>query len=45
MRDVIKHIMTLYRKSEKLSSERPLEYPDAPERYQLYFIDDDESEH
>ena len=43
--DVIKHIMTLYRKNKELSDEKPLEYPDAPDRYQLYFIDDDESEH
>ena len=28
-----------------LQQERPLEHPDAPERYSLYFIDDDESEH
>ena len=44
-RDVIKHIMTLYRHTEELNTECPLEYPDAPERYQLFFIDDDESEH
>ena len=37
--------MTLYRKNKELSDEKPLEYPDAPDRYQLYFIDDDESEH
>jgi hypothetical protein len=43
-RDVLKHIMTLYRHSP-LSEESPLEYPDSPERYQLFFIDDDESDH
>ena len=37
--------MTLYRKDKLLSAEKPLEFPDAPERYSLYFIDDDESEH
>lgn len=37
--------MTLYRKNKELSDEKPLEFPDAPDRYQLYFIDDDESEH
>ena len=36
--------MTLYRLSA-LEKERPLEYPDEPDRYQLYFIDEDESEH
>ena len=44
-RDVIKHIMTLYRNNKDLEKTRPLEHPDAPERYSLYFIDDDESEH
>lgn len=44
-RDVIKHIMTLYRTNQELQSSKPLEYPDSPERYCLYFIDDDESEH
>jgi len=44
-RNVIKHIMTLYRHSAELSETHPLEYPDSPERYSLYFIDDDESEH
>lgn len=36
--------MTLYRLSA-LEKEKPLEYPDEPDRYQLYFIDEDESEH
>ena len=44
-RDVIKHIMTLYRHNKSLYEACPLEFPDAPERYSLYFIDDDESEH
>jgi len=44
-RDVIKHIMTLYRNNKDLQSARLLEFPDNPERYCLYFIDDDESEH
>ena len=45
VRDVIKHIMTLYRKDKKLSASRPLEFPEQPERYQLFFIDDDETEY
>jgi len=45
VKDVIRHIMTLYRKDKNLSTSLPLEFPDAPERYSLYFIDDDESEH
>ena len=44
-RDVVRHIMTLYRHKDSLQSENPLEFPDAPERYQLFLIDDDESEH
>lgn len=43
-KDVIRHIMTLYRHSE-LNDARPLEFPESPDRYQLFFIDDDESEH
>ena len=45
VRDVIRHVMTLYRKDKELSAEAPLTYPDNAERYQLFFIDDDESEH
>ena len=45
IRDVIRHVMTLYRKNKDLSETKPLQYPDNPERYQLYFIDDDESDH
>ncbi len=37
--------MTLYRKDKELNAEAPLTYPDNPERYQLFFIDDDESEY
>ena len=37
--------MTLYRNNKDLQSARLLEFPDNPERYCLYFIDDDESEH
>ena len=44
-RNVIKHIMTLYRHNTELNDDRPLEFPDAPERYSPYMIDDDESEH
>ena len=44
-RDVIRHIMTQCRHSAELHDANPLQYPDNPERYSLYFIDDDESEH
>ena len=36
--------MTIYRHSE-LNDEKPLEFPESPDRYQLFFIDDDESDH
>ena len=36
--------MTLCQNSD-FSKERPLEFPDEPNRYQLFFIDEDESEH
>ena len=45
VRDVIKHIMTLYRKDKEMTASMPLSHPDNPDRYQLFFIDDDESEH
>ena len=37
--------MTLYRNTSHLQDNKPLEFPEAPDRYQLYLIDDDESEH
>lgn len=43
-KDVIRHILTLYRHSE-LNQDKPLEFPESPDRYQLFFIDDDESEY
>ena len=43
-RNVIKHTMSLYKLSSHNQS-RPLEFPDDAERYQLFFIDEDESEH
>ena len=36
--------MTLYRLSPH-HEDRPLEFPEEPDRYQLFFIDEDESEH
>jgi hypothetical protein len=36
--------MTLYQSSE-FQKTKPLEFPDDPNRYQLFFIDEDESEH
>ena len=45
VKDVIRHIMTLYRKDRELSAGHPLEFPDDADRYSLMFIDDDESEH
>ena len=43
-RDVIRHIITLYKHNPKLSESRPLDYPDEPERYQLFEIDEDGSD-
>lgn len=43
-KDVIRHIMTLYRKSH-LNSKNPLEFPQNPERYDLWMIDEYESEY
>ena len=37
--------MTQYRHNKDLNEARPLEFVDDPERYSLYFIDDDENEH
>jgi len=45
VKDVVRHVMTLYRKDKDLSKDAPLQFPDAPERYSLYFIDDDETDH
>jgi len=45
VRDVTRHIMTLYRKNKEMAEKAPLQFPDDPNRYSLYFIDDDESEH
>lgn len=33
VKDVVRHIMTLYRKDKDLSGSQPLEFPDAPEAY------------
>ena len=33
VRDVIRHIMTLYRKDKELSESLPLKYPETPEGY------------
>ena len=43
-RDVIRHIITLYKHNSKLNESRPLDYPDQPERYQLFEIDEDDSD-
>ena len=43
-RDVIRHIITLYKHNPKLNESKPLDYPDQPERYQLYEIDEDDSD-
>ena len=39
--DVIRHIMTIYRKDPELSKESPLLYPLNPDAYELRLIDDD----
>jgi len=41
--DVIRHIMTLYRKDSLLSQNQPLQYPDSPDAYELRLIDDEET--
>ena len=43
-RDVIRHIITLYKHNPQLNNTKPLEYPDEPERYQLFEIDEDDGE-
>jgi hypothetical protein len=40
--DVIRHIMTVYKHST-FAETKPLKYPDDPERYQLWLIDEYES--
>jgi len=42
-RDVIRHIMTLY-KHHPLGQVNPLKYPETPDRYQLWLVDEYESE-
>lgn len=39
---VIKHILTLYRKSADLMAKQPLKYPEDSKAYELRLIDDDE---
>lgn len=41
--DVIKHIITLYKRNSDLSTSRPLKFPDHPDAYELRLIDDDEA--
>ena len=41
--DVVKHIMTMYKRTTELSSKKPLKFPDDPTAYELRLIDDDES--
>lgn len=43
-RDVIRHIITLYKKSP-LAGNTPIEFPKEPERYELWLIDEYESEY
>ena len=40
----MKHIMTLYKHNESLNSENPLQHPDSPERYQLFIVEEDDSD-
>ena len=42
--DVIRHISTIYKHNPKLNGARPLEYPDQPERYQLFIIEEEDSD-
>lgn len=43
-KDVIRHIITLYKKSPK-QEKIPIEFPQNPERYELWLIDEYESEY
>lgn len=43
-RDVIRHIMTVYRKST-FNESKPLAFPGDPDHYQLWLIDEYESAH
>lgn len=41
-RDVVRHVMTCYKHSV-YSDKNPLKYPEDPDRYQLWLIDEFES--
>ena len=41
VKDVIKHVLTLYRKNKDLKSKVNLDYADVPEAYELRHVEDD----
>lgn len=41
VKDVIRHVLTLYRKNKDLKIKMPLEYTDCPEAYELRHVDED----
>jgi hypothetical protein len=42
--DLIKHLITIYKKDPLLSNEKPLLYPTVPDAYELRLIDDEDGE-
>jgi len=42
--DVIRHIMTLYQKNDRLSVKCPLKFPNNPEAYELRLVDDEDED-
>lgn len=41
VKDVIKHVLTLYRKNKDLKTKVQLEFADVPEAYELRHVEDD----
>ena len=41
VKDVIRYVLTLYRKNKELKSKVELEYADCPDAYELRHVDDD----
>ena len=41
VKDVIKYVLTLYRKNKELKNQVDLEYADCPEAFELRHVDDD----
>ena len=41
VKDVIKHVLTLYRRNKEIKSQANLDIPDVPDVYELRHVDDD----